>query len=288
MQLDFQNVTDFLAGTVAAYGLAVAGAFILLLAGLLLARLLPAWVRRASARGERLDPTLATFLARVVKVTVLALTGLVVLAQLGVSVASLLALFGAIGLGVGLALKDTFADLAAGVVLMAQRPFGVGDSVAVAGTAGTIEEVGFLATRLRAVDGVYVLLPNSRIWGEVIENRSRNPVRRADLAVGIGYDEDIERALALVRQLLANDPRVLDDPAPQVAVANLGDSAVELLVRPWMATADWWPAQLDLLQTIKRSLDEAGIAIPFPQRDVHLFTADNAAAAAAAGGPAPA
>lgn len=265
---------------VRSYGPTLITILVILLVGLLLTRLLPRSVRRLCKKTETIDDTLTLFFEDLAKVLVLIVTLLLLLPQLGVQTASLLALFGAVGLGVGLALKDTLTDLADGIILLVLRPFSVGDFIEAGGTSGTVTEIGFFATRLNAPDGTFVLVTNSRVWGDVIHNKSVNPIRRADLVVGIGYDDDVDQAMAVLHEILETEARVLDEPEPLIALESLGDSSVNLLVRVWMATPDWWSTQLDLRKRIKQRLDEVGIEFPFPQRDVHIVSEGGAPALA--------
>lgn len=271
-KIDLDALYERLTEILGAYGLQVVGALIVLVVGLVLARVLPRSVRKLCKRTDTIDDTLTLFFENVTKVLVVAITFLIVLQQLGVQITGLLALFGALGLGVGLALKDTLTDLADGIILLVLRPFSVGDFIDVGGTAGTVTEIGFFAVRLLAPDGTFVLVTNSRVWGNVIHNKSVNPTRRADLVVGISYDDDVDEALELIRSIVEGEPRVLTDPEPLLAVESLGDSSVNLLIRIWMKTSDWWATQLDLRKQIKQKLDEAGFELPFPQRDVHIIT----------------
>lgn len=270
MDVELENLIDSTSELAVAYGFQVLGAIAVLIVGLLLARWLPNLVRRACERRPQIDPTLTPFFTKLTKILVLLVTLMAVLQNVGINIASFLAVAGAIGLGVGLALKDTLADLAAGIVLLVLRPFGVGDFIEAGGTMGSVTEISFFATQLKAPDGTFTLVPNSKIWGDVIHNKTVNPTRRIDLTVGIGYGEDMDQAVAVAREVVAAEPRVLPDPEPLVAVTNFGDSSVELLVRVWTTTADWWPAQLDLRKRLKERLDEAGVEIPFPQRDLHV------------------
>lgn len=254
------------------YGPGVLTALLILLIGLVFSRLLPRAVRKVCRRTATIDETLTLFFVNLTKVLVWLATLLLLLPQFGIQTASLIALFGAVGLGVGLALKDTLTDLADGIILLVLRPFSVGDFVETAGTSGVVTEIGFFATRLRAPDGTFTLVTNSQVWGDVIHNKSVNPTRRIDLQVGIGYKDDVEEALAVLRGVVDAEPRVLPDPEPLVAVESLGDSSVNLLARVWTTTPDWWQTQLDLRKEVKHKLDAAGIEIPFPQRDLHIVT----------------
>jgi small conductance mechanosensitive channel len=155
-------------------------------------------------------------------------------------------------------------------MLMVFRPFRVGDYVAVAGTAGSVKEIGIFSTVLHTPDNVKITIPNSKIYGDTVMNYSANDTRRNDLVIGISYDDDIGTAVATIERVLGNDSRVLPDPAPVVAVSELGDSSVNLVVRPWCAGSDYWPLRFDLTRALKQELEAAGCSIPYPQRDVHL------------------
>ena len=233
-------------------------------------------VRRVGPALDRsaLDPTLRPILKQVIRIALLFLVLLVALGTLGVQTASLVAIVGAAGLAIGLALQGTLSNVAAGTVLLVQRPFNVGDFVDLGGQMGTVERIGLLATELRAPDGVFLTMQNLRVWNSDIRNMTRATRRRFDLTVGITYSEDIDRAIALVHDVIAQEGRALHDPAPLVAVSALSDSSVDLLVRVWTAGPDWWPTQLDLRKAIKQRFDQEGVPIPFPQRDLHIISAD--------------
>jgi small conductance mechanosensitive channel len=202
----------------------------------------------------------------------LALTAVVlaVLSLFGIQTTSVIAVLGAASLAVGLALQGTLSNFAAGTMLLLFRPFRLGDWVEVAGVAGSVQEIGLFSTVLHTADNVRITLSNSSVYGDTIKNYSANETRRNDLVVGISYDDDIARALETIQSVLAADPRVLRDPEPVVAVAELADSSVNLVVRPWCAGTDYWGLRFDLTRRLKEALEEAGCSIPYPQRDVHL------------------
>jgi len=251
-------------------GFAVLAAIVILVIGWLVARWAAALTRRVAERSGRVDRTVTNLLGRLVRWTVLAFTIIAVLGRFGVQTASLVALLGAAGLAVGLALQGALSNVAAGVMLIALRPFGVGDAIDVGGTMGTVEDINLFATRLTGFDGVPVHVPNSNIWGKDVRNFSQANQRRNDLIVGIGYDDDIGAAMEALQGLLSGDERVLDEPAPLIAVDSLGDSSVNLLARYWTVAGDFLAAKLDLTRAVKERFDEGGISIPFPQRDLHL------------------
>ncbi|MEW5772346.1 MAG: mechanosensitive ion channel domain-containing protein [Thermodesulfobacteriota bacterium] len=246
-------------------------ALLILVAGLWISRRLSRLLAKVLEKAH-LDPVLIQFLKSVTYYVLAAVVCVAAIGQLGVSTASLLTVLGAAGLAVGLALKDSLSSIAAGVMLMVLRPFTVGDFVTVGGQSGKVEKVTIFHTQLATPDNQRVLVPNAAILGDTVVNVTANPTRRIDLVVGISYADDTVRAKEVVSRVLAEEPRLLADPAPQVAVAELADSSVNLVVRPWVATADYWDVRFSLTEAIKRALDQAGVSIPFPQRDVHLHT----------------
>ena len=253
------------------YGLDVVGALIILIGGWVAA----GWVRRkllrVLERTPRVDQTLRPVIASVVRYAILVFVLIAVLAQFGVQTTSIIALLAAGGLAIGLALQGTLQNIAAGIMLLFLRPFRVGDYIDAEGLAGTVNEIGLFTTQMRTYDGIYLEVPNAKIWNRAITNYSRVEARRLDLVVGIGYQDDIDKALAAMMDLLVKDERVNDDPEPQVMVKELGDSAVNLNLRCWIAPGDYWSLRFDLTKAIKQRLDAEGITIPFPQRDVHLY-----------------
>ncbi|HKI57460.1 MAG TPA: mechanosensitive ion channel domain-containing protein [Trueperaceae bacterium] len=251
-------------------GFDVLAAIAILIIGWLLGRWAAALTRRLAERSGRLDRTVTNLLARLARWTVLAFTVIAVLGRFGVQTASLVALLGAAGLAVGLALQGALSNVAAGVMLIALRPFSVGDAIDVGGTMGTVDDINLFATRLTSFDGVPVHVPNSNIWGKDIKNFSQADQRRNDLVVGIGYDDDIGAAMDVLRGLLDADSRVLAEPAPMIAVDSLGDSSVNLLMRYWTAAGDFYATKVDLTRAVKERFDASNISIPFPQRDLHL------------------
>jgi len=256
------------------FGLRFIGAVVILIIGFTLA----GWAARATRglmdRSARVDPTLKPFLGSIVRYSILITTLVTVLGVFGVPMASLIAVLGAAGLAVGLALQGTLSNVAAGVMLLTLRPFKINDFVEVAGRTGSVHQIGLFTTELVTPDNLFISLPNSSVWGATIINFTRMATRRIDLTVGIDYADDIDRAMDVVREALIEDDRVLADPAPQVGVKSLSESSVNLFVRAFVATGDWWPASCDLQKSIKQRFDRAGITIPFPQTTVHLRSSD--------------
>ncbi|WP_163271601.1 mechanosensitive ion channel family protein [Chelativorans alearense] len=272
--MEMETALAHLSELAVSYSLSIAGAIVLVLAGFIAARVLQRWVGSSLRRLPNFDETLVRFLSETVRYIVLALVLVAVLAQFGVQTASIIAALGAAGLAIGLALQGTLQNVAAGIMLLALRPFRVGEYVDASGIAGTVEEVGLFATELKTADGVYVLAPNSQLWNTAITNYSRNALRRFDLAIGIGYGDDIEKARKILIDLVEADERVVSVPEPATFVAGLGDSAVLVTARYWTATVDFWDTQFDLTQAAKQAFDENGISIPFPQRDIHYIPAE--------------
>lgn len=256
-----------------AYSFSILGAIVLLIVGFVVAGILKRWTYSGLGRFESFDETLRKFFAKVVRYAVLALVIIAVLAQFGVQTASIIAALGAVGLAIGLALQGTLQNIAAGIMLLVLKPFRVGEYVDCGSVSGTIEEIGLFATEFKRIDGLYVLAPNSELWNTPVTNYSRNPLRRNDLTIGIGYGDDIELAQQTLADLAARDGRVLDDPAPATFVGELGDSAVAVTLRYWTTTPDWWQTRLDMTKAGKQAFDAKGISIPFPQRDVHVVPA---------------
>ncbi len=259
-----------LAAVAARLGLDLVAAAVILILGWIVAGWAGAVVRRAAARSGRLDETVTTVLGRLARWTVLAFTVIAVLGRFGVQTTSLVALLGAAGLAVGLALQGALSNVAAGVLLLALKPFRVGDAVDIGGTAGVVDDMGLFVTRLTSFDGVPLFLPNSSVWGKQLSNYSQAGRRRNDLIVGIGYGDDVARAMAVLQELVAGEERALEDPAPLVAVESLGDSSVNLLLRYWTAPGDFFATKLDMTRAVKARFDAEGISIPFPQRDLHV------------------
>lgn len=220
-------------------------------------------------RKSKVDEMLINFVTSIVNVLLLLFVVVAALGQLGVDTTSLIALVGAAGLAVGLALQDSLKNFAAGVLLIVFRPFKEGDFVEVAGIAGIVEHVAIFTSVLRTGDNREVIVPNGHIYSGVITNYSKRETRRVDMVFGISYGDDLRKAKDILLQVVEADERVLKDPAPVVAVSGLGDSSVNLIVRPWVKTGDYWPVFWALTEQVKLKFDEEGITIPFPQMDIH-------------------
>ena len=227
-------------------------------------------------RRTGMDDMLVQFLGNIFYALLLIAVLIAALDHLGLQTTSLLAIFGAAGLAVGLALKDSLSNFSSGVMLILFRPFKVGDYIEAAGVAGTVEEVRIFSTLIKTPDNRQIIIPNGQIYGGTIVNVSAKPTRRVDLVFGIGYDDDIRKAKELISAIMDQDERILKDPAPAITLGELGDSSVNINVRPWVNSGDYWPVRADLLENIKLAFDSNGISIPFPQRDVHLYEVKSA------------
>lgn len=252
------------------YGFSLIGAVLTLVIGWWLA----AWVKRVSARGlskiKNADATLTDFISSLLRYIVLAATLMAVLDRFGVETTSLIAVFGAAGLAIGLAVQGTLSNVAAGVMLLIFRPFKAGHFIDAGGKSGTVRSLGLFTTELSTIDNIQIFVPNASIWGSVITNFSYNKTRRHDITVGIDYGDDINLAMRTMEKILKKDKRVLADPAPQIMVMELGDSSVDVNARFWTESADFWQVKWDMTKAFKEGFDAAGLTIPFPQRTVHM------------------
>ncbi len=265
------QISETLVPTLVTYGLEIVGGIVIFIVGWVVA----GWVSRRVARlldkYEKIDSTLRPIFVTGTKVIILVITVLAVLSKFGVETTSIIALVGTIGLAIGLALQGTLSNIASGIMLLILRPFNVGDVVDVNGTIAVVDQIGLFVTELHKFDNVYVSMPNSKVWGNKIENYTRFSTRRVDMEFGIHYDDDIDRAMEIIKDELSKEERVLSEPAPTIEVGALADSSVNLIVRPWANTENLWPLKWYLTKRIKQRFDEENITIPFPQRDVHHF-----------------
>ncbi|SIT00212.1 mechanosensitive ion channel family protein [Neptunomonas antarctica] len=225
---------------------------------------------RKLLRKSKMDDMLINFITSILGAVLLLFVVVASLDQLGVNTSSLIAIVGAAGLAIGLSLQDSLKNFAAGVLLVVFRPFRAGDFIEAAGVSGVVESISIFSTVMRTGDNREVIVPNGPIYGGVITNYSKRDTRRVDMIFGIGYDADLLQAKTLLAEIIAEDERVLLEPAPVVAVSALADSSVNFVVRPWVKTADYWAVLWDTNEKVKLRFDEAGISIPFPQMDVHL------------------
>jgi small conductance mechanosensitive channel len=263
------NLSNWIAENGVDWATKIAIAIAIFVIGKMVARLLSGFISKALTK-SKVDAMLTKFLTNISYSILLIAVALAAIDSLGVNVTSLMAILGAAGLAVGLALKDSLSNFAAGVMIIIFRPFKIGDFITAGGVSGVVDEIGLFCTLMHTGDNQRIVVPNSGIIGGNIVNVSALPTRRIDLVIGIGYDDNIGQTRDIIMKILETDERILTDPAPAVAVGELGDNSVNLNVRPWVNSGDYWPVRGDLLEGIKISLDEAGISIPYPQRDVHI------------------
>lgn len=244
---------------VTTYGMNVLGGVIILILGWIAAKWAARITTKLMTRSGNADKTLQGFLSSLVKYAVLAFV--------------LIAVFGAAGLAIGLALQGTLSNIAAGTVLLIFRPIKVGQVVEIAGKTGKVVSVSLFTTELATPDNIQIIIPNAAVWGSTVVNLSHHPTRRVDFVLGIGYDDDIDKAMEVVGSITEADERIHKDPAPQIVVGNLGDNSVDLTIRVWADAGNYWPIKFDLTKAFKEACDENGLNIPYPQRDVHIHQA---------------
>jgi len=230
-------------------------------------------IRKVMQRQE-VDKTLETFVCNLVRMVLLVIVIIAAIGQLGIQTTSFIAIFGAAGLAVGLALQGSLSNFAAGVLIVLFRPYRVGDFIEAAGISGVVEQVQILTTILKTGDNKQIIVPNGQIMDSIITNYSANDKRRVDMVVGVSYDDDLDKVRSTIEELIAAEERVLEEPACTIAVSALADSSVNFVVRPWVKTADYWGVMFDLTEAIKKRFDKEGISFPFPQQDVHLYKAE--------------
>jgi small conductance mechanosensitive channel len=262
--------TSFVDTYVIPWGTKIILALLVFIIGRWIAKLLVKGLEKVMVKGK-VDQMLVSFLSNIAYTALLAVVVLAALEQLGVNTTSAMAILGAAGLAVGLALKDSLASFAAGVMLIIFRPFKLGDFVEAGGVSGVVEEIRIFHTMLKTGDNREITMPNAQVYGGTITNYSARETRRIDLVIGIGYNDDIKKARDLIAQVIEADKTVLTDPAPTIMVLELGASSVDFAVRPWVKSGDYWTTRAALLEAIKTTFDKEGISIPYPQQDIHLF-----------------
>ena len=244
-------------------------AAIILFVGLWLAKKLRPLLKGSMVK-RNMDPMLASFITSIAQILFIVFVVIAALGRLGIQTTSLVALLGAAGLAVGLSLQNSLASFAAGVMIIGFRPFKVGDFIEAGGTSGVVEGIQIFSTQMRTGDNKSVIVPNASIIGGNIINYSARDTRRVDMTFGVGYGDDLKKTKEILQEILDGDERVLKDPAPVIAVSELADSSVNIIVRPWVNTDDYWQVYWDLTERIKLRFDKEGIHIPYPQRDVHM------------------
>ncbi|MDT8323476.1 MAG: mechanosensitive ion channel [Bacteroidota bacterium] len=269
-----QNIWTYLENAVRLYAVDIAIAIIIVVLGRLVVKMIGGFTGKLMVR-KGVDDTLRKFAVSIITALLMAVVFIAALGQLGVETTSLVAIVGAAGLAIGLALQGSLSNFASGVMLIVFRPFRAGDYVEAGGVSGSVQEVSIFTTVLLTPDKKRVIVPNAQITSSPITNYSAEETRRIDFVFGIGYGDDLKKAKEVMTQVVTADDRVLKDPAPTIAVMELADSSVNFVVRPWVKTADYWDVYFDITERMKLRLDEEGISIPFPQRDVHLFQQNN-------------
>ena len=261
---------------VAVWGLKVIAAVAIFVIGRWVAKALRSAVRRMLTKAD-VEPIIIGFVGSMTYIALLAFVVIAALGQLGIQTTSFIAILGAAGLAVGLALQGSLANFAAGFLMIIFRPFKVGDFIEGAGVAGVVEAIQIFTTTLKTGDNKTIIVPNAKLSGDNIINYSAKETRRVDMTVGVAYDADLSKVKEVLMDIIGKEGRIHSDPAPQVAVAELADSSVNLVVRAWTDTGDYWAVKCDMTESIKNRFDEAGIGIPFPQRDIHIVSGGAAA-----------
>ena len=272
-----EGIIDKVYQLLTVYGLRVIAAVAIFIVGRWVAKGVRKLVERIMARGK-VDHTLITFTANLAYIGLLAFIVIAALGQLGIQTTSFIAVLGAAGLAIGLALQGSLSNFAAGFLLIIFRPFKVGDLIEGAGVFGVVEAIQIFTTQLKTADNKTVIVPNAKLTEDNIVNWTVKGTRRVDMVFGIGYEDDIDKARGLIADIIAQDKRILPDPKPQIAVSELADSSVNFVVRPWTNVEDYWGVYFDLTEKVKKAFDANGVSIPFPQRDVHVYQHGNGGA----------
>jgi len=265
-----QNLLEKVWELLAVYGLKIVAAIVIFIIGRWIAKALEKFAQRLMKKRD-IDPTISSFVSNLTYILLLTFVVLASLSQLGIQTTSFIAVIGAAGLAIGLALQGSLANFAAGFLMIIFHPIKVGDFIEAAGVAGTVDKIQIFTTQLITPDNKTIIIPNSKLTEDNITNWTTQGTRRVDMVIGIGYGDDIDKARRIISGVLAEDKRILEEPAPQIAVAELGDSSVNFTVRPWGQVADYWSIYFDATEKIKKRFDQEGVSIPFPQRDVHIY-----------------
>ncbi|MDT8271949.1 MAG: mechanosensitive ion channel [Desulfomonilia bacterium] len=252
------------------YGLKVVAALLVFIIGRWVAKILQRITGKLLTK-RNVDPMITSFVENLVYISLLVFVVIAALAQLGIQTTSFIAIIGAAGLAIGLALQGSLSNFAAGFLILIFRPFKAGDYVEAAGVAGSIEKIQVFTTQLATVDNRTVIIPNSKIMGDTITNYSAKEKRRVDMVFGVSYGDDIDKVRSLIKAVIESDSRILKDPEPMIVVGSLGDSSVNFTVRVWVKTSDYWGVFFDTTEAVKKRFDAEGITIPFPQSDVHVY-----------------
>jgi small conductance mechanosensitive channel len=264
-----ENVVQNAVNLVTVYGMQVVGAIVILVVGRFASGALGGAARKAMERAN-VDVALVGFVSSAVRIAVLAFAVIAALAKFGIQTTSFVAILGAAGLAIGLALQGSLANFASGVLILVFRPFKIGDVIAAGGATGKVVDISIFTTTMTTPDNQKIIVPNAAISSGTITNVNAYETRRVDLKVGIGYGDDIAKAQAVLKQLCERHPKILKDPEPAIELVELGSSSVNFAVRPWVKTEDYWRVYSDVTRSVKEEFDRNGISIPFPQQDVHV------------------
>jgi len=264
--LKFQELIAF-------YGLKLVFAIAIFVFGRWISKFIKSLIRKIMTRAK-VEETLISFTCNLIYTLLIAFVLIAALGQLGIQTTSFIAILGAAGLAVGLALQGSLSNFAAGVLMIIFKPFKVGDFIEGAGIMGAVTEIGIFTTTLNTTDNKKIIVPNSKISGDNIINYSAYETRRIDLVIGVSYQDNLDKVKTVLTDILEKDSRILKEPAPTIAVSELADSSVNFVVRPWVNSNDYWDVYFDKLKTIKERFDEEGISIPFPNREIHIHEAD--------------
>ncbi|HXV28301.1 MAG TPA: mechanosensitive ion channel domain-containing protein [bacterium] len=259
------------------YGLDILAALVIVIVGRWMAKLVTGFFNKITAKAN-MDAALSSFLSHLIYIGLMTFVVIAALSKLGIQTTSFIAVVGAAGLAVGLALQGSLANFAAGVLIILFKPFKVGHFIVAGGERGTVQEITIFHTVLNSPDNARIVMPNAQITGGSITNYSANETRRVDLEVGVSYSDDLKKTKEVLTGVVASYPGVLKDPAPVIAVKALGDSSVVFVVRPWVKATEYWPSYFGLTEKIKLELDRNHITIPFPQRDIHIKSGEPALA----------
>ncbi len=268
-QIKAQDIESLVQQYVLPWSVNIALAIVVLVVGRWIVKRIVKFIRGVMERAEY-DYMLINFLAATLQAVLMIVVIIAALDRLGVATTSIVAVLGAAGVAVGLALQGSLQNFAAGIMILIFRPFRAGDYIEAGGSSGTVEKVGIFSTTMSSVDNKEVIVPNGNIYKDTIVNYSARRTRRIDLVIAISYNSDLKKAKESLGFLLSNEPRVLQNPEPLVAVSELADSSINLVVRPWVNTEDYFSVKCALIEAIKMEFDQEGIEIPYPQFDVHL------------------
>jgi len=271
--ITLDEAVTFLKTSALEFGINLVTAIAIFFVGRIFVRLTTRGIRMVM-ESQDVDKTLVSFVSNLVNMILLVVVVIAAVDALGVQTTSFIAIIGAAGLAVGLALQGSLSNFASGVLIIIFRPYKVGDWIEGAGISGGVEDVQILTTILKTGDNKQIIVPNSQIMGGIITNYSAKDTRRIDMVVGVSYDDDLDKVRSTLEELVAAEDRILKEPVHTIAVSELADSSVNFVVRPWVNTSDYWGVKFDLTEAIKKRFDKDGISFPFPQQDVHLYKAD--------------